>query len=287
MQISAIPEKEFVATLVENGLLLPTGVPGVFGRGRNFEAVIEGFERLVDAACKEAGADYIRFPPVIPRGDFEKSGFLKSFPHLAGSVFSFAGDTQQHAKMLERVEAGGDWSEFQTMTDVVLAPAACYPVYPRCAGTLPAEGRLFDVASYCFRHEPSGDPARMQIFRMHELVRVGDPSMVTTFRDQWITRARDLLHSLGLPAEPAPANDPFFGRGGKMLAVNQRDQKLKYELVLPICSTENPTALMSFNYHQEHFGHLFGLERLSLAMFKTHGPVPAEWPAEVRQKVGL
>ena len=80
--------------------------------------------------------------------------------------------------------------------------------------------------------------------------------------------------------------------------MNQREQKLKYELVLPICSVEAPTALMSFNYHQDHFGLLFdietsegkvahtacvgfGLERIALAMFKTHGPVMAEWPAAV------
>jgi seryl-tRNA synthetase len=139
---------------------------------------------------------------------------------------------------------------------------------------------------------------------MSELVRVGDGEMVQVFRDQWIQRARALLHGLGLPAEPAPANDPFFGRGGRMLAVNQREQKLKYELVLPICSAEAPTALMSFNYHQDHFGQLFdirtsagqvahtacvgfGLERIALAMFKTHGPVIARWPEDVRARVGL
>jgi seryl-tRNA synthetase len=168
---------------------------------------------------------------------------------------------------------------------------------------LPPAGRLFDVASYCFRHEPSKDPARMQIFRMREQVRVGGPDMARSFRDRWIERARELLSALGLPAEPAPANDPFFGRGGKLLAENQRQQELKYELVLPICSDERPTALMSFNYHQTHFGDVFrirtaegdvahtacvgfGMERIALALFKTHGCAPAAWPAEVRRRVG-
>jgi seryl-tRNA synthetase len=302
--VNAIPEQELVAGLVRHGLLILTGVPGVYGRGRDFERLVERFEHLIDRISAGDHAEYRRFPPVIPRRDLERSEFLEGFPHLAGSIFSFEGDTRKHQQMLDRIEQGASYADLQTMTDVVLAPAACYPIYPTCAGALPEHGRLFDVASWCFRHEPSTDPARMQIFRMRELVRVGDGDMVQVFRDRWIQRARELLHDLGLPAEPAPANDPFFGRGGKMLADNQREQKLKYELVLPICSAEAPTALMSFNYHQDHFGHLFGirtgegevahtacvgfgLERIALALFKTHGPVIADWPAAVRAKVGL
>ena len=298
-----IPEEKLLAALVQHGLLVPTGVDGVLGRGRVFEEVIERFDRLVSAACAEDGAELVRFPPVIPRKDFERSRFLEAFPHLAGSISSFAGSTEEHRQMMERIEAGGSYAPFQTLTDVVLAPAACYPVYPLVAGVLPAEGRLFDVASYCFRHEPSTDPARMQIFRMREQVRIGDASMVLSFRDRWIERARALLATLGLAAEPAPANDPFFGRGGKLLAASQRQQELKYELVLPICSAERPTALMSFNYHQTHFGDVFGirtaagdvahtacigfgLERIALALFKTHGFDPSAWPAEVRRRVG-
>ncbi len=301
--LEAIPEKELLAALVQHGLLVPTGVDGVLGRGRVFEEVVERFDRLVSAASAEDGAELVRFPPVIPRRDFERSEFLKAFPHLAGSIWSFTGDTKEHQEMIESIEAGGSYAPFQTMTDVVLAPAACYPVYPLVAGVLPAEGRLFDVASYCFRHEPSTDPARMQIFRMREQVKIGDPGAVRSFRDRWIERARELLLGLGLPAEPAPANDPFFGRGGKLLATNQRQQELKYELVLPICSARRPTALMSFNYHQDHFGQVFGirtaggdvahtacvgfgLERIALALFKTHGCVPSAWPAEVRRRVG-
>ena len=101
---------------------------------------------------------------MLPRRTIERSGYLKSFPHLAGTIFSYGGDERGHTDMLARVEAGEDWSASQTMTDVVLVPAACYPVYPHLAeaGPLPSGGRTIDVASYCFRHEPSDDPARMQ-----------------------------------------------------------------------------------------------------------------------------
>jgi seryl-tRNA synthetase len=207
-------------------------------------------------------------------------------------------------ELLRQVEAGEDWTRGLPRTDVVMTPAACYPIYPGLEGTLPPDGRLVDVLSYCFRHEPSGDPARMQLFRMREYVRIGEPDAVRAFREQWLERGQALLASLGLAVSIELASDPFFGRGGKMLSMNQRDQELKFELVVPICSTARPTAIMSFNYHQDHFGLLFGIrrsggdvahtgcvgfgmERIALALFKTHGVDVAAWPAKVRAELGL
>ena len=100
------------------------------------------------------------------------------------------------------------------------------------------------------------------------------------------------------------ASDPFFGRGGKLLAVNQRDQRLKLEIVTPIGSDERPTAIISLNYHQDHFGAIFGirtadgevahtacvgfgLERIALALYRQHGFDRAAWPPSVREALGL
>jgi seryl-tRNA synthetase len=290
--------------LVAQGLLVPTGVPGVFGRSGTFELVAERFGRLVTEAGAGARPEVLRFPPVIPRAVLERSEYLKSFPHLAGSVHAFAGDDAGHATLLELVERGEDWGGGLAATQVVLTPAACYPVYPAAAGELPRDGRLFDVMSWCFRHEPSADPARMQSFRMHEFVRLGAADAMRDFRDAWLEQARALLARVGLAARAALANDPFFGRAGRMLAANQREQSLKFELLVPIVSEEEPTAVVSCNYHQDHFGSAFGirtadgapahtacvgfgLERIALALFRAHGPAPARWPAAVRAPLGL
>lgn len=101
-----------------------------------------GFPRCLS---EPDGAEFRRYPPVIPRRDLEQSEFLKSFPHLAGSVYSLEGDGRAHATRLEHIDNGAPYAEFQEMTDVALAPAACYPIYPSSTGTLPAAGRLFDV----------------------------------------------------------------------------------------------------------------------------------------------
>ncbi len=295
-------QRAFTEELCRSGLLIDCGVPGVFGKGRGFEDVLDALDRKISRAATGDGAEFMRFPPIINRRNFERSEFLNSLPHLAGSVFSFSGSEADHRELLRRLSQDEDWGALQQMTDVVLTPAACYPLYPLCKGTLPPAGRLVDLASFCFRHEPSEDPARMQMFRMRELVRLGDAEDVRGWRDTWLQRGLAFLKQLQLPVVDAPANDPFFGRGGRLMAASQRELRLKYELLCPITSSESPTAIMSFNYHQDHFGSLFGintaqgavahtaclgfgLERIVLALFKTHGLDRRSWPQAVQAEL--
>jgi seryl-tRNA synthetase len=296
----------FMDRLFAKGVLHETGVDGLYGRGQAFEAVIEGMDRLITRFGADDYAEVIRFPPGMNRALFEKSGYMKNFPQLAGTVHSFAGSEKDHLALLDNIHNGGQWTGGQQATDIVLTPAACYPLYPIVArrGPLAAEGGLFDIQSYCFRHEPSKDPARMQMFRMREFVRIGLPEQAASFRESWLERARDFAEQLELPHHIDVANDPFFGRAGRMMASSQREQALKFELLVPIESAENPTACQSFNYHQDHFGALwdiktasgetahtacvgFGMERLALALFKHHGIDTNGWPTSVRTALSL
>jgi seryl-tRNA synthetase len=293
---SAFPDRLFKA-----GVLVPMGVDGVYGRGAVFEHILEGLDALATRVGADDGAERVRFPPVMVRRHFERSGYMKGFPQLAGTIHCFCGDQRAHRDLLRRLEAGEDWTAGQTASDVVLTPAACYEVYPMLAarGGLPEQGALVDVMSWCFRHEPSSELTRMQLFRMREYVRVGTPAQVEAFRAGWMRRAEALIESLGLPYTIDVANDPFFGRPGKLQADIQRSQQLKFELLVPVNEGADPTACLSFNYHQDHFGGLwgvmtpdgliahsgcvaFGLERLTLAMLRLHGLDPADWPARVR-----
>lgn len=290
--------------LITAGLLIPTGVPGVMGRGGEFEDTLDRIDALVTRFGAPDGATVMRFPPILNKLTFEKSEYLKSFPQLAGTVHSFNGDDAGHRALLHGVEAGTDWALNLPSTDVVLTPAACYPVYPAVTGVLPANGRIVDVLSFCFRHEPSDDPARLQAFRMREHVRIASPEQVASWRHTWFERADQFTAALQLDSRVEVANDPFFGRGGKLLAVNQRDQQLKFEVVAPIASSEWPTAIISLNYHQDHFGHLFGittddgatahtscigfgLERITLALYRKHGFIREQWPEGTRKALSL
>jgi seryl-tRNA synthetase len=293
----------FLRELLETGLLIDCGVLGVYGRSATFERIVEGFDRYISGVGAVDEAEVVRFPPLLNRRHFEKSGYLKNMPQLAGTVHAFSGDPKAHLALIHALEEGESYAEHQEMTDVVLTPAGCYPLYPTLAGDHARAGRLMDVFSYCFRHEPSVDPARMQMFRMREYVRIGEPAEVTRWRAGWLERGARMMEELGLRAHVALASDPFFGRTGRMLAASQREQELKYELVVPITSEESPTAVLSFNYHQDLFGTLygirvdgsaahtgcvgFGMERAALALLKTHGLDPTTWPGAVRQKLGL
>jgi seryl-tRNA synthetase len=295
---------EFRDELLRHGLLIPSGVPGVYGRSLEFEDTIERVDRLVTASGVGDQPEVLRFPPIINRADFERSGYLKSFPHLAGSVHSFTGGERAHLDILQAVEAGRDWSAALPHASLVLTPAACYPVYPMLAGILPGGGRLVDVMSYCFRHEPSDDAGRMQMFRMHEYIRAADPEEAKAWRADWVSRAEEAAAALGLDTRTEVAADPFFGRGGKMLEVSQRDQRLKLEIVTPIGSDHRPSAIISLNYHQDHFGRAFGintadgavahtacvgfgLERIALALYRRHGFNRDRWSRCARKVLGL
>ena len=289
----------YMAELVGAGLLIPSGVPGINGRSATFEWIVEGIVSAITRRSAFDRAEIVRFPPVVTRENYVRSGHVKSFPHLAGSVHAFVGDDRAHRALLAKVDAGERWTDDLEPTDVVLTPAACYPLYPYSAGTVPSDGRLFDVQSYCFRHEPSNDPMRMQMFRQQEHVRIGTPAQVAMWRDTWFARSQELLTDLRLQFVAEVANDPFFGRSGRLMAASQREQALKFELNVAIIHPDHPTACVSLNAHEDHFGHEFGifladgshastscigfgLERTALALLRRHGLDPQQWPSDVR-----
>jgi seryl-tRNA synthetase len=285
--------------LITQALLRPTGGAGVYARTGLFEQVIEGLTRLI-SQHREPDTEVLRFPPVMSRQMLETSGYLHSFPHLLGCVSCLDGTEAEIRQLVEK----SDWVKGLAATDLVLSPAACYPVYPLRAaqGPLTAEACLFDVASDCFRHEATHEPGRLQSFRMREYVCIGTPEQVLDFRKRWIPRAEGIAQTLELPYTVAAASDPFFGRAGRIAAMSQLEQELKFELLIPVNSEEDPTACMSFNYHRDHFGSTwtlrtsdgelahtscvaFGMDRLALAVFATHGINPQEWPPSVRENL--
>jgi seryl-tRNA synthetase len=283
----------------------PTGVDGVYGRSGAYESVVEALAVFISRE-RDAKAEVVRFPPVASRALIEKSGYLKSFPHLLGCVCALGGGDNHIAASVARFEAGETWTDGLDTSDLVLTPAACYPVYPMAAarGAIPREGLIFDVASDCFRREPSRDIDRLQSFRMREYVRIGTPEQTAAFREEWKVRATTLADRLGLSYRVEAASDPFFGRAGAMVGRFQVEQQLKFELVVPVRSADTPTACMSFNYHRDHFGQTwgmrgedgepahtacvaFGMDRLTVALFATHGTDVAKWPAAVRSALNV
>ncbi|MDQ2728534.1 MAG: hypothetical protein M3Y91_11875 [Actinomycetota bacterium] len=118
-------------------------------------------------------------------------------------------------------------------------------------------------------------------------------------RDRCLSQALEIVTGLGVGASSSVANDPFFGRVGRILATSQRDEKLKYEVPAATSPAAELTAVASANCHEDHFGRAFGLrtsdgqpahtacvgygvERITLALIWARGPSLADWPASVR-----
>lgn len=292
----------FLRQLLEAGVLLPQQAPGVWGFSSAFEHLLEALQVRLTEIGRTPDCEVMSFPPVIARHTLERSGYLQTMPQLLGSIHRFSGDEVDWKLILDRVERGEDWGGLQQLGDVVLIPAACYPIYPLLSGNLPAAGRSTDSSCYCFRHEVTSEPGRLKAFRVREFVRAGTGGECLEWRDAWRQRGLDFALSLGLQARVELASDPFFGPTQRLLRANQRNERMKYELLTTIGSSERPMAVASFNYHRDHFGsHFeiatangevahtacvgFGLERVTLALLRQHGVDPLCWPADVRGRL--
>ena len=290
---------------ISDGLFRSMGVDGVYARTELYAHAVERLEAYITRQ-RDPKAEIMRFPPVMSRKQLEKSGYLHSFPNLLGCVCALHGSEGSIRSAVDRHENGGDWTSSLTSSDLVLSPAACYPLYPIVAerGRLAEGGLLFDIEADVFRHEPSRSLDRLQSFRMREFVRIGSPQEILEFREGWMAKAPKLAADLSLPFHIDVANDPFFGRVGQVMAVSQRQQALKFEWLIPYHPSASPTACMSFNYHREHFGQVwsihddtgelahtscvaFGIDRLTVALFAIHGLDLAKWPAATRAALAL
>ena len=288
-----------------DGLFISVGALGVYARTEKYERVVQALGALI-TAHRPGDAEALSFPPVMNRAHLERHGYLRNFPNLLGVVSCLCGDERHISKTVGEFDAGQDWTPALDASDLVLSPAACFPVYPITAarGVAPEAGYTFDVSADCFRREPSSDIDRLQSFRMREFVRIGTREQVLSFRSEWIELSVSIAEQLGLTHRIEQASDPFFGRASQILAARQIGQSLKFELLMPIRPQEEPTACMSFNYHQDYFGQCwdiktrdgaaahtacvaFGIDRLGIALFAAHGLDIGKWPANARQALGL
>ncbi|MFE0457837.1 hypothetical protein ACFW1A_01085 [Kitasatospora sp. NPDC058965] len=255
--------------------------PGVALVGAEGTRVLDGL-RAGLAAAFGGSEDHFLAPPVIARAVSERAGYPNAFPHLLGTVHG---------------------TEDDGPTDLVLTSAACHHVYPLLAGTVLGGERQFGVEAVCFRAEATAETGRLRSFRMYEVVRFGAPEEVQRWRDRALESAVEWVGGLGLTVEVVAANDPFFGRPGRLLAAVQRSEELKWELLAPV-DDRQVQAIASANGHKDHFGAAFGLaladgspahsacvafglDRVVLALRHRHGERTGDWPAHVRQALAL
>ena len=87
---------------IAEALLLPIGIDGVYARTGVFEEVVDGLAALI-SRYREPDTEVLRFPPVMSRRQLEKSGYLKSFPHLLGCVCCLGGGEREIGARVDRL----------------------------------------------------------------------------------------------------------------------------------------------------------------------------------------
>ena len=140
------------------------------------------------------------------------------------------------------------------------------------------------------------------MFHQREIVRIGEPEAVAAWRDALARpRGRRCCAASGsTPTSTSPPTRSSAAAAGCWPPASAQ-QALKFEILVQIAGPE-PTAVASFNYHQDHFAEAFGieladggvahtaclgfgLERITLALLRAHGLDPATWPDEVREEL--
>ncbi|MCX4745035.1 hypothetical protein OG455_05765 [Kitasatospora sp. NBC_01287] len=258
--------------------------PGVVLTPAAEARILDGL-RIGLAAAFYGSEEHYLAPPVIARTVAERADYPTSFPQLLGTVYG--------------APEGGAAGP----TDLVLSPAACHHVYPLLAGSVLGTERQLSVEAVCYRGEATAETGRLRAFRMYEVVRFGAPEAVMDWRDRVLESAVTWLGGLGLAVEVVAANDPFFGRPGRLMAAVQRTGELKWEIVTRLGHGQTQ-SVASANGHKDHFGAAFGLtltdgsvahsaclafglDRLVLALQHRHGRSAGDWPASVREALGL
>jgi len=263
----------------------PTSVPGLIGCTPKFEGILSTLQTVLTAVNPHGMAGPFHCAPVVPLETIDRAQYADAFPQLLGSVHAL--DTQKADQLAS--------DRHQRATDVVLAPAVCYSVYPEIADRRLEQEQHFDVFGYCYRHEASAEYGRFRAFRMREFILVGGQTSTWEWRDNWFDPCDQLFRSLGLKFTVVAASDPFFGPGDQFLRASQLEQNLKYEFIAPVHPEDEGTAVASANYHRGHLGErfaiqfadngvahsaciAFGLERLVSALIHVHGDDLANWP---------
>jgi len=271
--------------------------------------------RYFDRAFEELGllwdAEPVLTPTLIPTRVLAKCDYFRSFPHYVTFACHLHEDSAVidgfRARHQDRDDLEPRALDSMDVPEACLSPAVCYHVYHlHQQTTIPATGRVYNVAGKCFRYESSNitDLRRLWDFTMREVVFLGSREYVLRERQRAIERFVPFLEALDLACEIRTASDPFFiAPDAVSKTYFQLSSETKYEIAALLPGGDR-LAIGSFNYHSDFFGRAFdtdvenagamhsvciglGMERWVHAFLAQHGADPAGWPAAVREGIAF
>jgi hypothetical protein len=240
-------------------------------------ALMLGLDALFVKLAVELDAPEIIGPPLLPAAGLARLDYFRNFPQLGLAAGHFDDDA------IDALAGGADVAaQPVTPTGYMLPSATCYGILLSVEGRdLEAEQRVSAVGR-CFRNETEYDNLRrLWGFHMREVLYLGDAPGAVAHLETSRTWILELADRLGIPLTYAPANDPFYDRGGSRAKLMALDP-VKYEFL-----ATDGTAIASVNRHRNFFGErlgitfagqaattsctAFGVERWVHAMELSHG----------------
>ena len=211
-----------------------------------YQRIVTGLDRRFHRS-RSGPVRPVHFPPVLVAvRPSTGPGYLHSFPDLMGSSTCFRGGDRTTASspaLRGGRQLAGAPRAGRGRPELGRLPFALPPVHRHGCRAADGTSRSRTGASAtsrapilpgwwpsgCTSSSTSATPSR--------------PDVPGHDAGQW----RPAAGRPGLPMSIVPANDPFFGRLGTILASTQLEENLKLEGVTPICSDERPTAIISGN----------------------------------------
>ena len=149
-----------------------------------------------------------------------------------GSLHTFMGDTTDHAELTRKKASGEDWTAQLRPTDVMMIPAACYPLVPDRGGHAePNRAGPSICGRSCSATSPR--PIRRGCRSSGSANTCGSapPQQALAHRDYWLQARRRNAACRRASGTARGGQRSVFRRGGRVMAATQREQTLKYELV--------------------------------------------------------
>jgi hypothetical protein len=233
--------------------------PGLIGEAARLAEELDADFRAIGAAL---GAEPCAFPPLLDVRDLKRIDYFTSFPHLV--TVPVAPEASAIPAFRDANAAGVDDGGPLALGRVceahhVLAPAACYALYPALRGLRASEPRHYTMLGTCFRREAGYAPLRRQwAFRMREVVHVGTEASVPAFLAEARAQVEALADRWRVPVRFEVATDPFFDPARSPKYLHQKLFPSKEEVVWE--GGGEPLALGSVNDHRTYFGEAFDLE---------------------------
>lgn len=270
--------------------------PDSFALRGSLVTLAERLDRGFGAFARGFGAEPWTFSPLVRVADLRRIDYFTSFPHLVSFPAAPAPDA------IERFRTGNAAHVEGALVvpsldpvDRVLAPAACYALYPALRGRdLGDATYVATTVGTCFRREASYTALeRLPSFRMREVIHVGTAASAKAFLETARDRVVALATAWGVALAYDAATDPFFDPQRSSKYVHQKLFPTKHEMCC------GGVALGSFNLHRNFFGEAFelraggeaahtacvafGIERWVGAVVRAHGSDPASWPGDLAE----